>query len=67
MTTPRIGDEQRAERMIGFAVYGASVTGIGALIIALVAVLSGRWEAAGTCLAAAAIAFGALANALIRE
>lgn len=59
-------DTRRTEWLVGVAIYGTTVAGIVALILALLALFSGRWDAAATGLVAAAIAFGALANALLR-
>jgi len=66
MPDTRERDTKRTEWLVGLAIYGTTVAGILALILALLALFSGRWEAAGTGLVAAAIAFGALANALLR-
>jgi hypothetical protein len=66
MTDMKHVPTQRAEWLVGLAIYGTAVAGVAALIIALFAFLGGRWDVAGTCLVAAAIAFGALANALLR-
>lgn len=57
----------RIDGFIGAAVYGAVITGFGGILFALVAVLAGNWPAAGIGLAASAIAFGSLANALLRQ
>ena len=58
---------RRASWLIGLATLGASITGVFALFAALFAFLSGQWQAAGVCLLAAGVAFGALANALLRR
>jgi hypothetical protein len=53
--------------LIGLATVGAAATGVFALFAALLSFASGQWQAAGVCLIAAALAFGALANALLRR
>ena len=58
---------RKAEWLVGLATYGAAFAGTLGLLLALFGLLSGRLEAAGACLIAAAVAFGALANALLRE
>jgi len=60
-------ERQKAEWVVGLATYGALLAGVAGLVIGLMAFLTGRLEAAGTCLIAAAVAFGALANALLRD
>ncbi len=51
--------------VIGIAVIGSAITGVAALLVALASALSGDWMAAGTCLIAAALAFGLLAGAFL--
>ena len=51
--------------VIGIAVIGGAITGIAGLFVALMSVLDGDWSAGGTCLIAAALAFGLLAHALL--
>jgi hypothetical protein len=53
--------------MIGLATLGSSVTGIVSFLAAMVTFLSGEFVAAGACLAAAALSFGLLANAVLRK
>jgi hypothetical protein len=71
MTIPPTIDDQRAARwtswLIGLATLGSAVAGVLALIGALLALVSAQWEAAGICLLAAGVAFGALVNALLRR
>jgi hypothetical protein len=55
------------QRTIGLATLGASISGVFALFAALFALMSGQWQAAGVCLLAASVTFGALANALLRH
>ena len=58
---------RRTSWLIGIATLGAAITGVFALLAGLFAFLSGQWQAAGVCLLAASLAFGALANALLRR
>ena len=60
------GNRRRADWLIGLAVYGATIGGVAALLLAVFSVFSGRLEAAASCLISASIAFGALANAVLR-
>jgi hypothetical protein len=60
-------DPKTLNAIIGLVAVGSSVTGVGSLIAALVAFLSGELTAAGMCLMAAALSFGLLANALLRD
>lgn len=64
-------DHQRASRradwLIGLATYGSALAGGIGILVALVAAFDGSWDAAGICLIASAIAFGSLANALLRR
>ena len=54
----------KTDWLVGLAVYGSALVGAISLVLGLVAVIDGQWQAAGACFIAAAIAFGALANAL---
>jgi hypothetical protein len=54
----------KTDWLVGLAVYGTALVGAISLLLGLVAVIDGQWDAAGACFIAAAIAFGALANAL---
>lgn len=60
-------EARRTDWLVGLAVYGSALTGIVGLVLAVWSFLSGRWEAAGAGLVAGAVAFGALANALLRR
>ena len=53
--------------VVGVATLGSVIAGIIALFASLFAFASGQWQAAGVCLIASAIAFGALANAVLRR
>jgi hypothetical protein len=68
MATPdKLEPRRRAERLAGFVVYAATLVGMASLAFGFIAVLSGNWEASGTFFIGAAIAFGALANAILRD
>ena len=56
----------KTDWLVGLAVYGSALVGAISLVLGLVATIGSRWDAAGFCFIAAAIAFGALANALFR-
>ena len=60
-------NHSKAAVTIGLAVIGSSTIGIVGFIAAIIAVLAGEPTAAGTYLIAAALSFGLLANAVLRE
>jgi hypothetical protein len=60
-------ESRRTSWLVGLATVGSVVTGVLALFGALYAFLSGQWQAAGVCFIAAAIAFGSLANSVLRR
>jgi hypothetical protein len=53
--------------VVGVATLGSVIAGVIALFASLFAFASGEWQAAGVCLVASAIAFGSLANAVLRR
>jgi hypothetical protein len=53
--------------IIGLATVGGGIIGIAGFVAALVAFFSGDFVATGLCLVAAALSFGLLANAVLRE
>ena len=59
--------ERQSNWLIGVASIGGIVTGLGGLFAAFLAFTLGQWQAVGICLIAAALAFGALANAALRR
>jgi hypothetical protein len=70
MSEPSIVEDKPMRRtswLIGLATLGTAITGAFALLAALFAFVAGQWEAVGVCLLAASVAFGALANALLRR
>lgn len=66
-TGERLEPLKRAERLAGFVVYSATLVGMASLAFGFIAVLSGNWASSGSFFIAAAIAFGALANAILRD
>jgi hypothetical protein len=64
---PSPPDTSRVDWLIGLGVYGCAVVGTAGVASALFAFAGGRWSDVGVCLAASAIAFGLLANALLRK
>ena len=58
---------RKFDAVLGLVVIGSLVTGFAGLIAALLAFSSYNWIGIGICLGAAALAFGLLANALLRE
>jgi hypothetical protein len=60
-------DHKTLGSMIGIAVFGGAITGIVALVVGIGAAMVGEPVAAGIALVAAALAFGMLANAVLRE
>jgi hypothetical protein len=53
--------------LIGLTTLGGGVTGALAVLLGLLALVRGDLAASGVCLTAAALAFGLLANALLRH
>jgi hypothetical protein len=58
---------KKAERLAGFVVYAATLAGLSGLVFGFIAILSHNWGAAGPLFIAAAVAFGLLANAILRD
>jgi hypothetical protein len=59
--------DHRARNLGGGAVAAALVTGTAALLLAVVSAMSGRFEAGGVALLAAAVAFVGVANVIFRS
>jgi hypothetical protein len=53
--------------VLGLAMLGSLIVGIAALLAALAAFIDGDNVAVGLCLAAAALAFGLLSNAVLKS
>ena len=60
-------EQKRINTLIGLALVGSGITGVASLVMALFPLFSGDIGAAGLCLIAAALSFGLLANALLRD
>ena len=60
-------EEAKAETVAGIAVLLAFVTGIGGVTVGVFAFLDANWVGAGLGLVAAALAFGLVANAVLRN
>lgn len=60
-------EKSKAETVAGIAVLLAFVTGVASLVVAVFSFFSANWVGAGTCLVAAALAFGLVANAVLRH
>jgi hypothetical protein len=57
----------RFNNILGIAVMAALITGLTGFVTGVFAFFNADWTGAGVCLAAAALAFGLLANALLRD
>ncbi len=55
------------EKILGIAVVTGMITGFGGIVAAIFALINADWIGAGLCLLAAALAFGLLVNALLRN
>ena len=63
-TTP---ESRRTSWVVGLATVGSGITGVIAFLAGIFSFLSGQWQPAGVCFIAAALAFGMLANAVLRR
>jgi hypothetical protein len=57
----------RIMAFLGQSVIAGMITGIAGLVAAVFAFIGGDWTGTGVCLIAAALSFGMLANAMLRE
>ena len=55
------------DRLIGVIIFSTFGIGLLAIVIGFLAMLLGEWIGAGITLIAAALAFGLLANAILRD
>jgi uncharacterized membrane-anchored protein len=55
------------EAVLGIVVIASLVTGVAGLLAAVFAFFSADWVGVGVCLGAAALAFGLVANAILRQ
>jgi hypothetical protein len=60
-------NRKKLDATIGLATLGSSITGVVSFVLAFFPFFSGDFVAAGVCLAATALSFGLLANAVLRE
>ena len=59
--------QNRPDTIAGMALYAAMFTGFIAIIVAIFAFASANWVGAALSLVAAALAFGLVANAILRH
>jgi len=60
-------DRSKLDPVIGLVIVGGSLTGVAGLVAAAVSSFGGDRLATGMCLVGAALAFGLLANAVLRS
>ena len=60
-------NRRKLDTIIGLVTLGGAIIGVAGLVAAVFAFFNGEFVATGVCLIAAALSFGLLANALIRE
>lgn len=60
-------DWKSGTKIVGLLAFACIIVGIGSIVAALFAFFGGEFVGAGLCLLAAALAFGLLANAVLRE
>lgn len=56
-----------SDTVLGLAIVGGLVTGAAGLVAALIALINDDMVGMGVCLGAAALAFGLVANAALRQ
>jgi hypothetical protein len=61
------GNPESLDRVLGYAITAGMVVGFAGLIAAVAAFFSTDWVGTGVCLAASGLAFGLVANALLRR
>ena len=59
--------KRKVKGFVAAGLYGSVITGVLGWYAALAAFFGGSWPAVGWCLIASALAFGLLANSLLRE
>lgn len=57
----------RLDALLGRSVIAGTLTGFFALVAAFFAFIESDWTGTGLCLGAAALAFGLVANAMLRD
>mgnify|MGYP006303393375 CR=1 FL=1 len=60
-------EEKRPESIVGVTVIAGQVTGFIGLLGAIFAFFTDEWVGVGACLIASALAFGLIANAMLRQ
>ena len=59
-------DRRPLNTVIGLSILGSILVGVASLLAAVAAFVEGEYTAVGVCLAAAALSFGLLANAVLQ-
>ena len=59
--------DRRVDFLTSAACFGAAITGLTGIIVAIISVVSMNLVAAGVSVIGASLAFGLLANAVLRE
>lgn len=72
MTSRRAGPDVESAaplgaRVAGWSVWGSLVTGVVSFVAGVAGILSSRFEGAGLCFLASAVAFGLLLQASFRQ
>lgn len=62
-----MSENRRTHIVIGASVYGGLLVGLSSLLVAYAAFSNMDWTGAGVSLVAGALAFGLLANAVLRS
>ncbi|HSR42194.1 MAG TPA: hypothetical protein VLL48_08485 [Longimicrobiales bacterium] len=62
-----MNDRRRTGIVIGASVYGGLLVGLASLLVAYAAFSNLDWTGAGVALLAGAVAFGLVANAVLRS
>jgi hypothetical protein len=60
-------ETRRVDRLIGLSVYGCALAGVVGIGIAVPCIATGQFAEAASGLLVAAVAFGLLANAVLRK
>ena len=60
-------NQRQLDAIIGLATLGGGIIGVAGFVVALIAFFNGDFLATGVCLIAAALSFGLLTNAVLRN
>jgi hypothetical protein len=60
-------NDKRVDTLVSFACYGAATAGTVGVVTALISVVMGNMLPAGVAVVGSALAFGLLANAILRN